>query len=134
MASTSRATRREHVELPEKAAYPAYVHAAFVSGILFPLVVIPYVLSRRHTSALRRRLHETEGVVKTLQRELKVQALTIDMMKASQEKSASQISQLVETVESLEKRIGKVQSDNSQGQKALLEYIVEMERGLDTSK
>ncbi|KAF6762579.1 hypothetical protein DFP72DRAFT_1060831 [Ephemerocybe angulata] len=114
-------------------SYPASVHFAFVSGILLPLAVIPYLLSRRQTTRLRNHLKHTDRMLRMLQQELKFTTIELNQVKAQQTKGLSEMKRVHGLVEELDQRSGKLQADGVQGQKALLEYVVKLERELEAS-
>ena len=126
--------RVDDQQTPERKLYPASVHFAFVGGLLLPLAVIPYLLSRRQTSVVRNRLQEAERVLQAVQHELKTTTRELQALRLKQTDSSSQIKQLQETVDEVDRRSGKFQADGIEGQKALLQYVVELERDLESSK
>lgn len=132
--STNSPMRVDDQQTPERRSYPASVHFAFVGGLLLPLAVIPYLLGRRQTSVVRNRLQEAERVLQAVEHELKATTRELQALRSKQTNSSSQIKQLQESVDEFDESTGKLQADGIEGQKALLQYVVELERDLESSK
>lgn len=53
-------------------SYPAIVHAAFISTLLFPIAIIPYFLAKRHIVTLQRRVQLLDKGIRRLRNDLNV--------------------------------------------------------------
>lgn len=122
------------VQAPEGRKYPASVHFAFVAGVLLPLAVIPYALSRRQTSLVRNRLQETERVISGLQKELRTTKRELEAFRDQHTRSSSQIKAVQGSVDELTQRSHRLQVEGVEGQKALLQYAVELERDIQSTQ
>jgi hypothetical protein len=72
--------------------------------------------------------------MKVLQRELRVTALELDKIKAEQAFRASQTDGIHAAVDELKTGFSRFQTDGARGQKAFQEYMVTLERQVDTSR
>ncbi|EFI27653.1 hypothetical protein CC1G_14579 [Coprinopsis cinerea okayama7 len=83
--------QRQPSELPARQRYPASLHFAFVAGILLPLTVLPWVLSKRHTASLRARLKESEKQFKDVHLDWRTALLELDMIRTQQTRLVDEV-------------------------------------------
>lgn len=122
------------VQAPERKPYPASVHFAFVAGVLLPVAVIPYILSRRQASLVRSRLQETERALQGLQQEFNTTKRELEGFRERHARSVSQMKEVQDSVDELNQRSIRSQAEGVEGQKALLQYAVELERDIQSTQ
>jgi hypothetical protein len=104
---------------PRAEPYPAVVHFAFVSGLLLPLTVLPWYLSRRHTAGLRLQLKEAEKKFHAVKLDLRTALLQLDMTKTQHSQVLSEMKGLKREFESMRAASAKLEARVSASQQSL---------------
>jgi hypothetical protein len=87
---------------PHTRPTPAIRHIAFLSAFLLPLVVIPYIITRRQISVVERKMNEAAGLTAaTLQGDLKRVLLEVAKVKQENVKVRASLREVMLDVEEL---------------------------------
>jgi hypothetical protein len=87
---------------PHTRRTPAIRHIAFLSAFLLPLVVIPYIITRRQISVVERKMNEAAGLTAaTLQGDLKRVLLEVAKVKQENVKVRASLREVMSDVEEL---------------------------------
>ncbi|KAH6915416.1 hypothetical protein BKA70DRAFT_576350 [Coprinopsis sp. MPI-PUGE-AT-0042] len=107
-----------------KEPYPAAVHFAFVSGLLLPLTVLPWYLSRRHTAGLRLKLKEAEKKFRAVKLDLRTAMLQLDMTKTQHSQVLKEMKSLKREFEAVRAASAKLEARVSASEQSLKADVV----------
>lgn len=76
----------------------SFVRVALVTGILLPIAVIPYLLSRRRISGLERRFEALESKLRGTEKSLRVNTLEISKLRTEHTKTRTLLCDMIQMI------------------------------------
>lgn len=101
------------------------VRIAIFSAILLPMVIVPYLLTKRRTRILRRRIDELQNTTRTLQRELSAAQATLSARKAESRGIEATLRSVVRETDALKHRVTELTAEDGAGRKDLDRLLAE---------
>lgn len=95
------------------------VRVAVLTAILLPMVVVPYLLTKRRTRILRHRIDELQDTTRALQRELSAAQVKLSARKAESRGLDATLRGVVRETDALKHGLTELMAENGAGRKDL---------------
>lgn len=101
------------------------VRVAMFSAILLPMVIVPFLLTKRRTRILRYRIDELQNTTRTLQRELSAAQATLSARKAESRGIEATLRNVVREMDALKHRVTELTAEDGAGRRDLDRLLAE---------
>ena len=103
------------------------LRVAVFSAILLPMVIVPYLLTKRRTRILRHRIDELQNTTRTLQRELSAAQATLLARKAESRGIEATLRSVVRETDALKHRVTGLTAEDGARQEDLDRLLGEVQ-------
>lgn len=103
------------------------LRVAIFSAILLPMVIVPYLLTKRRTSILRHRIDELQNTTRTLRRELSAAQATLLARKAESRGIEATLRSVVRETDALKHRVTGLTAEDGAQQEDLDRLLGEVQ-------